>query len=72
MTDRSILSFLQDSLDDMARSLELGYPADRHHKLHVRRARCLLALGRLEEARAALAQYRSALDGPGFGPAAKC
>ena len=61
----------QDSLDDMTHALESGYPADRHHKLHVRRARCLLALGRVEPARAALAQYRSALDGLRLGPAAR-
>ncbi|XP_043214854.1 SET and MYND domain-containing protein 4-like [Amphibalanus amphitrite] len=61
----------QDSLDDIAHALESGYPADRHHKLHVRRARCLLALGRLEQSRAALAQYLSALDSLRLGPSAR-
>ncbi|XP_037086790.1 SET and MYND domain-containing protein 4-like [Pollicipes pollicipes] len=50
-----------DSLCDMESALAAGYASERHHKLHVRRARCRLALGRPDSARSALVQYRAAV-----------
>ena len=53
----------------MSSALEAGYPSDRHHKLHERRARCHLALGRPERAAAALGRYRTALQTLRLAPA---
>ncbi|XP_037086788.1 SET and MYND domain-containing protein 4-like [Pollicipes pollicipes] len=55
------LEQFEDSLRDMESALAAGYASERHHKLHVRRARCHLALGRPDSARSALVQYRAAV-----------
>lgn len=42
------------ALADIERAITFGYPGNRRHRLHERQAKCLLALGRTQEARKGL------------------
>lgn len=51
----------KEALADAERALSLGYPPSKRHRLHERRAKCLQAMGKMEEAKAVLEDTLNAL-----------
>ncbi|KAK8405295.1 hypothetical protein O3P69_001699 [Scylla paramamosain] len=49
------------ALADAERALASGYPSSKRHRLHERRAKCLQAMGKMEEANAVLEETLTAL-----------
>lgn len=58
MANRSAVLFemgqFEAALADVERAVNFGYPKTKRHKLHERRAKCLHALGRVQEAKAVI------------------
>lgn len=52
----------KDALADAERALTLGYPPSKRHRLHERRAKCLQAMGKMDEAKAVLEDTLNALS----------
>lgn len=52
----------KDALADVDRALTFGYPTSKRHRLHERKAKCLQAMGKKEEAKAVLEDTLNALS----------
>ncbi|XP_066976668.1 SET and MYND domain-containing protein 4-like [Macrobrachium rosenbergii] len=52
----------ESALADIERAIAFGYPANRKHRLQERQAKCLLALGRAQEARQTLEEAINLLN----------
>ena len=55
------MSQYKAALADAERALDCGYPPLKRHRLHERRAKCLQAMGRMEESNAVLEETLTAL-----------